>query len=206
MRLKNTFLVVRWLGKRLQKHFKLSYGYFKNLGSRVSRPSLVAGACSERKKMFLGGSFLKLADDNKYIKNPEAQNRALRGFWENAFFVFLHYRGIGVCWPKIRLNLTSEGLKCPQEVRVQHETCSTICVHLYKLFFTKKNLTGLAGGSKKVKIWPRMGLAFIYFWPRSLLEAPKCVKDPWNTPKIIPPTAPDWFESISRVLDPFRGF
>ena len=32
------------------------------------------------KKMFLGGSFLKLADDNKYIKNPEAQNRALRGF------------------------------------------------------------------------------------------------------------------------------
>ena len=67
------------------------------------------------KKMFHGGSFLKLADDNKYIKNPEAQNRALRGFWENAFFVFLHYRGIGVFWPKIPLNLTSEGLKYPQE-------------------------------------------------------------------------------------------
>ena len=42
--------------------------------------SLVAGACSERKKMFLGGSFLKLADDKKYIKNPEAQNREVRGF------------------------------------------------------------------------------------------------------------------------------
>ena len=42
--------------------------------------SLVAGACSEREKMFLGGSFLKLADDNKYIKNPEAQNREVRGF------------------------------------------------------------------------------------------------------------------------------
>ena len=27
--------------------------------------------------MFHCGSFLKLADDNKYIKNPEAQNRAL---------------------------------------------------------------------------------------------------------------------------------
>ena len=40
------------------------------------------------KKIFHGGSFLKLGDDNKYIKNPEAQNRALRGFWENAFFVF----------------------------------------------------------------------------------------------------------------------
>ena len=42
--------------------------------------ALVAGACSERKKMFLGGSFLKLADNNKYIKNPEAQNREVRGF------------------------------------------------------------------------------------------------------------------------------
>ena len=42
--------------------------------------SLVAGAWSERKKMFHGGSFLKLADDNKYIKNPEAQNREVRGF------------------------------------------------------------------------------------------------------------------------------
>ena len=42
--------------------------------------SLVAGAWTEREKMFHGGSFLKLADDNKYIKNPEAQNREVRGF------------------------------------------------------------------------------------------------------------------------------
>ena len=35
-----------------------------------------------------------------------------------------------------------------------------------------------SGGSGKVKIWPRMGLVFIYFWPGSLLEAPKWVKDP----------------------------
>ena len=68
--------------------------------------------------------------------------------------------------------------------------------HLYKLFWTKKIWPGWQGGSKKVKIWPRMGLAFIYFWPRSLLEAPKWVKDPGNTPKMIPPTAPHWFESI----------
>ena len=40
----------------------------------------VAGAWTERQKMFLGGSFLKLADDNKYIKNPEAQNWEVRGF------------------------------------------------------------------------------------------------------------------------------
>ena len=42
--------------------------------------TLVAGAWTERKKMYHGGSFLKLADDNKYIKNPEAQNREVRGF------------------------------------------------------------------------------------------------------------------------------
>ena len=42
--------------------------------------SQVEGAWTERQKMFHGGSFLKLADENKYIKNPEAQNRGLRGF------------------------------------------------------------------------------------------------------------------------------
>ena len=57
--------------------------------------------------------------------------------------------------------------------------------HLYKLFWTKKIWPGWQGGSKKVKIWPRMGLAFIYFWPRSLLEAPKWVKDPGNGLKSI---------------------
>ena len=41
---------------------------------------LVAGAWTERKKMYHGGSFLKLADDFKYIKNPEAQNPEVRGF------------------------------------------------------------------------------------------------------------------------------
>ena len=42
--------------------------------------SLVAGAWTERKKMYHGGSFLKLADDNMDIQNPEAQNRELSGF------------------------------------------------------------------------------------------------------------------------------
>ena len=40
----------------------------------------VAGAWSERQKMFHGGSLLKLADDNMYIQNPEAQNREVSGF------------------------------------------------------------------------------------------------------------------------------
>ena len=42
--------------------------------------SLVAGAWTERQKMYHGGSFLKLADDNMDIQNPEAQNRELSGF------------------------------------------------------------------------------------------------------------------------------
>ena len=58
-------------------------------------------------------------------------------------------------------------------------------------FMQLENLTGLAGGVKEGQNMGRMGLAFIYFLPRSLLEAPKCVKDPGNTPKMIPPTAPD---------------
>ena len=41
---------------------------------------LVAGAWTERQKMYHGGSFLKLADDNMDIQNPEAQNRELSGF------------------------------------------------------------------------------------------------------------------------------
>ena len=40
----------------------------------------MAGAWTERQKMFHGGSFLKLADDNMDIQNPEAQNRDLSGF------------------------------------------------------------------------------------------------------------------------------
>ena len=50
--------------------------------------SLVAGALSERIKMFHDGSFLKLADDNKYIKNPEAQNRAISIFEKMHFLCF----------------------------------------------------------------------------------------------------------------------
>ena len=41
---------------------------------------LVAGAWTEREKMYHGGSFLKLADDDMDIQNPEAQNRELSGF------------------------------------------------------------------------------------------------------------------------------
>ena len=60
------------------------------------------------------------------------------------------------------LNLTSEGLKYPPEVRVRHETCSTICGTPVQAILDQKNLTRLAGGvregqgrSGKVRIWPR---------------------------------------------------
>ena len=49
-----------------------------NLSSSLT--TLVAGAWTERQKMYHGGSFLKLADDNMDIQNPEAQNRAISGF------------------------------------------------------------------------------------------------------------------------------
>ena len=46
----------------------------------TKRETQVAGAWTERKKMFHGGSLLKLADDDVYIENPKAQNQEVRGF------------------------------------------------------------------------------------------------------------------------------
>ena len=60
---------------------------------------------------------------------------------------------------KIALILTPEGLKYPPEVRVEHETCSTICGTPVQAILDQKKLTGLAWG---VIIWPRMGLAYTY--------------------------------------------
>ena len=52
----------------------------------VIRLTHVAGAWTERQKMFHGGSFLKLADDNMDIQNPEAQNRDLSGILRKSHF------------------------------------------------------------------------------------------------------------------------
>ena len=46
-------------------------------------------------------------------------------------------------------NLTSEGQKYPPEVRVQHETYSTICGTPVQGILDQKNLTGLAGGVRE---------------------------------------------------------
>ena len=50
---------------------------------------------------------------------------------------------------KIPLNLTSEGQKYPPEVRVRHETCSTICGTPVQAILDQKNLTGLARGVRE---------------------------------------------------------
>ena len=76
----------------------------------------------------------------------------------------LHYRGIGVFWPKIPLNLTSEGLKYPQEVRVQHETCSTICGTPVQAILDQKKLTGLAGGVKEGQNMAQKWASLLYIF------------------------------------------
>ena len=121
-------------------------------------------------------------------------------FWRKAFFVFLHYkinRSKGVFWPKIPLNLTSEGLKYPPEVRVQHETCSTICGTHVQAILDQKNLTGLAGGVREGQNFAPNGPRF---WLLSPLEAPKCVQDPGNGLKSIRGSWGDHLGSISGVL------
>ena len=119
--------------------------------------------------------------------------------------MFLHYKinsSKGVFWPKIPLNLTSEGLKYPPEVQDQHETCSTICGTLVQAILDQKNLTWLAGwvrdGPYIAKYGPR-------FWLLSPLEAPKWVQDPGNGLKSIRGSWGDHLRSISGVFDPFRG-
>ena len=83
-----------------QLHFSLVTIFSFRIAFLVHIPH-VAGAWTERQKMFLGGSFLKLADDNKYIKNPEAQNRALRGFWENRLFLIFPHEKTTFQWSKV---------------------------------------------------------------------------------------------------------
>ena len=50
---------------------------------------------------------------------------------------------------KIPLNLASEGLKYAPEVRIRHETCSTICGTHVQAILNQTNLTGLAGGFRE---------------------------------------------------------
>ena len=52
-------------------------------------------------------------------------------------------------WPFLAFEGRLGGLKDPLEVRVQHETCSTINGTPVQAILDQKNLTGLAGGIKE---------------------------------------------------------
>ena len=75
----------------------------------------------------------------------------------------LHYWDIGVFGPKIPLNLTSEGLKYPQEVRVQHETCSTICGTPVQAILDKKIDQVGRGDQRRSKYGPEWALLLYIF-------------------------------------------
>ena len=95
------------------------------------------------------------------------------------------------------LNLTSEGLKYPPEVQVQHETCSTICGTPVQAILDQKNLTGLAGG---VREGPNIAKYGPRFWLLSPLEAPKWVQDPGNGLKSIRGSWGDHLGSIFQAI------
>ena len=78
-------------------------------------------------------------------------------FGEIAFFVFLHYKINGSKGGILALNMTSEGLKYPPEVRVRHETCSTICGTHVQAILDQKNLTGSAGGAREGQNMAHLG-------------------------------------------------
>ena len=93
------------------------------------------------------------------------------------------------------------GPEYPQEMNI----CTIYVGYLFKPCWTIKISLGWKGGSGKVEIWPRMGLAYVHFWLRSPLETPKWVKDPRNGLKSIRGSWGDHLRSISGVFDPFRG-
>ena len=64
---------------------------------------------------------------------------------------------------KIALNLTSEGLKCPPEVRVELKACSTIRGTPVQAILDQKNLPGLAGGVKEGQNMAQNGPCYYIF-------------------------------------------
>ena len=102
------------------------------------------------KEPFAGfGTVVEDITGSGYTKN---QPILLGAFWENAFFVFLHYKikqKTSQNRAKMPLNLTSEGLKYPPEVGLQHETCSTICGTHVQVILNHKNLTGIGRGGQE---------------------------------------------------------
>ena len=71
------------------------------------------------------------------------------------------FASICLYWPKTAktaLKLTFEGLKYPQKARVEDKKCRSMCGTTVQAISDLKNLTGLAGGSGKIKMCTRNGL------------------------------------------------
>ena len=103
------------------------------------------------------GTAMEDIKGTSYTKN---QPTILAFQWENAFFVFLHYKikqKTSQNRAKIPLILTSEGLKYLPEVRIQPETCSTICGTHVQAILDQKNLTGSAGGAREGQNMAHLG-------------------------------------------------
>ena len=62
-----------------------------------------------------------------------------------------------IFWPFLAFDGRLGGLKDSLEVRVEHETCTTIHGTHLEGILSQKNWTGLAGGSETVTFWPKYG-------------------------------------------------
>ena len=105
---------------------------------------------------------------------------------------------------KIAVELTLWGLKCPPEVQVEHETCSTIFGTHVKAILDDEKLSGLAGGVREGKIWPRMhiplrtGCKAVGF--PALMRPPDGSRTLQNGPQMTPPPP-----QTVHDLHPFHG-
>ena len=110
---------------------------------------------------------------------------------------------------KIALNLTLEGLRYPQEVRVEHKTCSTICGTPFQVILNQNILTGLAGGVKEGQNIAKNAAGAVNpmqnCWLRSPVEPPKWPKDTRNGPQTISPIDLSLFPGSLTYLGASRG-
>ena len=65
------------------------------------------------------------------------------------------------------------GLKYPLEVRVQHETCSTICGTPVPAILNHKNLTALTGGARESQNMAYLGHIYEQKWPHNKTKVEK---------------------------------
>ena len=107
------------------------------------------------------------------------------------------------------LNLISEGLKYPPEVRVGHKTYSTIRGTPLQVTLNQNNLTGLAGGVREGQNMAQNAARAVNpmqnCWLRSPVEAPKWLKDTRNGPQTISQIHSSLFPESLTYLGASRG-